>query len=158
MEELSEKEIMAARAANLERGKEMLEDPNRLAKVTAVYLRDQLKNFQGEHLSDEQMAVLVPLIRNAVFTYLKDYGEDYSGLACEESLADAVGYVSRGISPILRIQGLSSELIAEFMDIVDEFIYVPFKDFEMGSYLMAAYEVNVPVDWEDCVYNSFIRG
>ena len=47
-------------------------DLNFRAKAIAAYIRSNIEDFHAKHLSDEQMKELNPLIRNAVYTFLKD--------------------------------------------------------------------------------------
>lgn len=41
-----------------------------IAILIAAAIRNAMEDFHGKHLSDEQMAELNPIIRNAVFTTL----------------------------------------------------------------------------------------
>jgi hypothetical protein len=47
-------------------------DLNFRAKAIAAYIRSNIEDFHAKHLSDKQMKELNPLIRNAVYTFLKD--------------------------------------------------------------------------------------
>ena len=47
-------------------------DLNVKAKVIAAYIRENIEPFHIKYLSDEQMKELNPLIRNAIYTFLKD--------------------------------------------------------------------------------------
>jgi len=42
------------------------------AKAIAAYVRYNIEDFHHEHLTDAQMKELNPLIRNAIYTFLKD--------------------------------------------------------------------------------------
>lgn len=50
--------------------KHELEQISDQAMYIAMVVRNQLEDFHCEHLSDEQMAKLNPLIRNAIYTAL----------------------------------------------------------------------------------------
>lgn len=56
----------------------LLNDKNRIAKAIAVFIRNKIEDFHVKYLSDEQMRNLNPLIRNAVFTFLNDFGDEYT--------------------------------------------------------------------------------
>lgn len=47
-------------------------DLNFQAKVIASYVRENIEDFHCEHLNDAQMKELNPLIRNAIYTALRD--------------------------------------------------------------------------------------
>ena len=49
------------------------EDKDYLAKTIAAYVRMNIEDFHHEHLTDEQMKELNPLIRNAIYTFLEDW-------------------------------------------------------------------------------------
>lgn len=54
----------------------MLDESNNFfAKALAAYVRYNMEKFHAEHLSDEQMRELNPIIRNAIFTMLEDMTE-----------------------------------------------------------------------------------
>lgn len=44
------------------------------AKFVAMFVRNELEDFHVAHLSDQQMAELNPIIRNAVFSALDAWG------------------------------------------------------------------------------------
>ncbi len=48
-------------------------DNDYLAKTIAAYVRMNIEDFHHEHLTDEQMKELNPLIRNAIYTFLEDW-------------------------------------------------------------------------------------
>ena len=48
-------------------------DLNFKAKVIACYVRSNMEDFHCEHLKDSQMTEQNPLIRNAIYTALKDF-------------------------------------------------------------------------------------
>jgi ribosomal protein L37E len=54
---------------------EMMKDKNFKAKLIAMYVRNNIEDFHAEHLSDEQMRELNPLIRNAIYTAIVDIEE-----------------------------------------------------------------------------------
>lgn len=47
-------------------------DLNYRAKAIAAYIRLNMEDFHSEHLTNAQMKELNPLIRNAIYTFLKD--------------------------------------------------------------------------------------
>ena len=47
-------------------------DLNFKAKAIAAYIRMYMEDFHHNHLSDEQMKELNPIIRNAIYTFLVD--------------------------------------------------------------------------------------
>jgi hypothetical protein len=51
-------------------------DLNFRAKVIAAYVRCYMEDFHSKHLSDAQMKELNPIIRNAIYTFLKDDADD----------------------------------------------------------------------------------
>lgn len=54
-------------------------DNDYLAKTIAAYVRMNIEDFHHEHLTDEQMKELNPLIRNAIYTFLEDWSNgDFS--------------------------------------------------------------------------------
>lgn len=53
---------------------EKLNDPDFVAKLIAAYVRNNMEEFHGKHLSDGQMKELNPLIRDAIYTALLDIG------------------------------------------------------------------------------------
>lgn len=51
-------------------------DTNFLAKAIAAYVRLGMEDFHTTHLSDKQMRELNPIIRNSIYTFLKDYNDN----------------------------------------------------------------------------------
>lgn len=51
-------------------------DTNFMAKAIGAYVRLGMEDFHSEHLSDTQMKELNPIIRNSIYTFLKDYNDD----------------------------------------------------------------------------------
>lgn len=51
-------------------------DANFLAKAIGAYIRLGMEDFHSEHLSDTQMKELNPIIRNSIYTFIKDYNDD----------------------------------------------------------------------------------
>lgn len=57
-------------------------DLNFRAKAIAAYVRYNMEGFHTDHLSDEQMKELNPIIRNAIYTFLKDEeNNDFFGMS-----------------------------------------------------------------------------
>lgn len=50
----------------------IINDNNLFAKFLAIYVRNNMEDFHVEHLSDDQMRELNPIIRNSIFTALED--------------------------------------------------------------------------------------
>lgn len=58
-------------------------DLNHRAKAIAAYVRYCMEDFQVKNLSDEQMKELNPIIRNAIYTFLKDEDDgNFFSMAC----------------------------------------------------------------------------
>ena len=55
--------------------KRLKDNLNFKAEVIAAYIRYNMEDFHHEHLTDKQMKELNPIIRNAIFTFLKDEAE-----------------------------------------------------------------------------------
>jgi len=53
---------------------EKMENNNFVAKLIAAYIRNNIEGFHGKYLTDAQMKELNPLIRNAIYTALEDFG------------------------------------------------------------------------------------
>lgn len=49
---------------------------NFMAKAMAAYVRLGMEDFHSHNLSDSQMKELNPIIRNSIYTFLKDYNDD----------------------------------------------------------------------------------
>lgn len=70
--------------------KQLNDDINFKAKAIAAYVRCYMEDFHCEHLSNAQMKELNPIIRNAIYTFLKDEKEkDYFDISfmCRLNLA-----------------------------------------------------------------------
>ena len=62
-------------------------DLNHRAKAIAAYVRYCMEDFHVEHLSDKQMKELNPIIRNAIYTFLKDEADgNFFSMACLTAL------------------------------------------------------------------------
>lgn len=62
-------------------------DLNFRAKAIAAYVRYNMEDFHSEHLSNKQMKELNPIIRNAIYTFLKDDEDnDFFSMACLTSV------------------------------------------------------------------------
>ena len=58
-------------------------DINFKAKAIAAYVRYNMEDFHSKHLTNAQMKELNPLIRNAIFTFLKDEADgDSFDISC----------------------------------------------------------------------------
>lgn len=51
-------------------------DTNFMAKAMAAYVRLGMEDFHSHNLSDSQMKELNPIIRNSIYTFLKDYNDN----------------------------------------------------------------------------------
>lgn len=51
-------------------------DRNFMAKAMAAYIRLGMEDFHAHNLSDSQMKELNPIIRNSIYTFLKDYEDN----------------------------------------------------------------------------------
>ena len=98
---LSDKEKQQGMAALKELASAFIADKNKIAKAISAYLRNQLEDFHIEYLSDEQMRYLNPLIRNAIFSFLVDYGDDYSKISYTTELLCSK-YVECLTTPFLK--------------------------------------------------------
>lgn len=70
--------------------KDLSNNLNFKAKAIAAYVRYNIEDFHHKHLSDAQMKELNPLIRNAIYTFLKDEAERNSfeiSFMCKGNLA-----------------------------------------------------------------------
>ena len=70
--------------------KDLKNNLNFKAKAIAAYVRYNIEDFHHEHLTDAQMKELNPLIRNSIYTFLKDEAEGDSfdiSFMCKSNLA-----------------------------------------------------------------------
>lgn len=131
----------------------LLRDKNRIAKAIAMFIRNELEDFHVEYLSDEQMRDFNPLIRNAVFTFLNDCGDEYTLIASPSNVKLCARYILNNTISYLQEQGISSKGIDDFRRIINEKIGFPMLDLSTGGIMLAGYEyIYVPKYWEDCVY------
>lgn len=135
--------------------KSLILDKNRLAKAIAYYIRNAIEDFHVEYLSDEQMRQLNPLIRNAIYSFLIDYGDDYTNIgkiSCEEQCSERIKRVS---TKFLTDSNLPNEAIDQYSSIIDDNIGLPLTDIANGAGMLAGYDlIYVPKYWEDCEYLS----
>ncbi len=62
--------------------RKLCDDLNYRAKSIAAYVRCFMEDFHCKHLTDAQMKELNPIIRNAIYTFLKDYADgDFFGIS-----------------------------------------------------------------------------
>lgn len=140
------------------KGKELIGNQNQLAKSIAAYLRNQIEDFHVAHLSDNEMKELNPLIRNAIFSYLLDYGNDYLYIGSDKSIIQSLEYIYNNTFKYLNDKGLSDKDLDKFYMIIKEGLTITLKDLEMGAIMLAGYSIlYVPSYWEDCIYNSLLR-
>lgn len=136
----------------------MISDKNRIAKAIAVYLRNKIENFHVKYLSDDQMRVLNPLIRNAIYTFLIDFGEHYKKIILPVNEKKIVDYVINNTAPYLSSQKLQPKAITSYKRLIKTEIGLPLMDLSNGGQLLAGYEwLYVPDYWEDCVYTPELK-
>ncbi|MCM1140959.1 MAG: hypothetical protein NC453_20505 [Muribaculum sp.] len=131
---------------------EFIGDKNKIAKAIAVYLRNQIEDFHVKYLSDEQMRELNPLIRNAVFSFLMDYGSEYSIISSLENEEQCSEYIETLTNPFLK-QALTNNCVHKFNKLISDSIGLPLMDLANGALMLAGYNMfYVPSYWEDCEY------
>lgn len=142
-------------------GREMLEkiastllnDKNRIAKAIAMFIRHKIEDFHVEYFSDKQMRNLNPLIRNAIFTFLNDFGDEYTLISSPSNEKLCAKYILNNTISYLQEQSVPSKGINEFRKVINEEIGIPILDLSNGGMMLAVYEnFFVPQYWEDCVY------
>lgn len=151
---ISSEERLKGQKALSDMANSMITDKNRVAKAIAVFVRNKIEDFHVKYLSDEQMRLLNPLIRNSVYSFLIDFGNDYSQVATPVSIRNCSDYIINNIAPFLMAQGLTTKTINIFTKIIRKEIDLPLIDLSNGGQMLAGYEwMYVPDYWEDCVYN-----
>lgn len=152
---LSSEEKEQGRATLSNKASSMITDKNRIAKAIAVYLRNKIEDFHVKYLSDDQMRVLNPLIRNAVYSFLIDFGEHYKEIILPVNAQTIVDYVQKNTVPYLSSQKIPPKAITSYKSLIKTEIGLPLMDLSNGGQLLAGYEwFYVPDYWEDCVYIS----
>lgn len=130
----------------------LIADTNKVAKAISAYLRNQIEDYHVEHLSDEQMRNLNPLIRNAIFSFLVDYGDDYSIISSPVNEKLCSKYIETLTNPFLK-QALTDNYVQKFNNLISENIGLPLTDLANGAMMLAGYNMfYVPSYWEDCEY------
>ena len=138
-EENSGKNMLASMAL------ELLTNKNRIAKAI-------------EFTSDSQMQEINPLIRNAVFSFLYEYGSDYSSIATLPNEKLCSKYILNNTIPYLKSQSIPEHGIKQFKKAIIDAIGLPFTDLANGGLMLAGYEwLYVPKYWEDCVYCNRLK-
>lgn len=151
--DISSNEMERAQTVLSNMAKDLLSDRNLLSKSIAVYLRNQLENFHVRYLSDEQMKYLNPLIRNAIFSFLTDFGNDYASANNPKFIGMVAHYIIKGTSDFIHNQNLTNSAIKKFQSIIRRQIEIPCIDLSRGAQMLAGYAFfYVPEYWEDCVY------
>lgn len=131
----------------------MLNDKNRIAKAIAVFIRNKMENFHMKYVSDVQMRNLNPLIRNAIFTFLCDYGNNYASIATSSNESLCSEYILKNTFTYLQKQEIPVQGIKEFKTIITNEVGIPLKDLSKGGIMLIIYEQTyVPDYWEDCIY------
>lgn len=141
----------------LEKGKQLINDKNNLAKSIAVYIRNKMEDIHADHLFDDNMKTLNPLIRNAIFSFLIDYKNENANINNVELRTYACEYIQKNTISFFRELRISDKVIDEFYVIIKDCVSDTFLDIEMGAVMLAGYSmIYLPSYWEDCVYNASI--
>lgn len=144
--------------AMVNKASEMLNDKNRIAKAIAALIRNQIEDFHVNYVSDNQMLNLNPLIRNAIFTFLCDYGNDYASIATSSNESLCSEYILKDTLKYLHEQKIPAQVIKEFKTIITNAVGIPLKDLSNGGIMLIVYEqIYVPGYWEDCIYCSNLK-
>ena len=140
-----------------EKGNQLINDKNNLAKSIAVYIRNSIEDIHVDYLSDDDMRRLNSLIRNAIFSFLIDYRYENVNINNTELRTYACEYIQKNTIDHFRALRISDKVIAEFYVIIKDCIADTFLDIEKGATMLAGYSmIYVPSYWEDCVYNTSI--
>lgn len=149
----SEEERSQGLEALQEMAASMTQDKNRIAKAAAAYLRNQIEDFHVRYLSDEQMKSLNPLIRGAIYSFLVDFGDNYSKISSKSNITKCAEYILSLTIDFLRKESVPESQIKEFAEVIIDQSAVPLIDLAKGGGMLAGYEwMYVPKYWEDCVY------
>ncbi|MDE6670169.1 MAG: hypothetical protein K2K26_10880 [Muribaculaceae bacterium] len=105
---------------------ELLTNKNRIAKAISAFIRNKIEDFHVEFTSDSQMSEINPLIRNAVFTFLYEYGSDYASIATLPNERLCSEYILNNTIPYLKKQGIPEHGIKQFKKIIIDTIGLPF--------------------------------
>lgn len=137
---------------------DMLNNKNRVAKAIAAYIRNQIENFHVRYVSDNQMRNINPLIRNAIYTFLCDYGNEYTSIATLSNEKLCGEYIFKNTLTYLQEQKIPAQGIKEFKTLIMNSVGIPLKDLSKGCVILVGYElIYVPDYWEDCVYCNNLR-
>lgn len=151
----SQEEKENAHAILSDIARSLIEDKNRIAKAIAYYIRNAIEDFHVEYLSDDQMRQLNPLIRNAIYSFIVDYGDNFKGIgkpSCEKQCSERIMQAS---IKFLKDSRLPNKAISQFKSIIDKNIGLPLTDLANGAGMLAGYDlIFVPKYWEDCQYLS----
>lgn len=131
---------------------DFMKDKNKIAKAIAAYLRNKIEGFHVAYLSDEQMRELNTLIRDAVFSFLIDFGDDYSKISSPKNEKKCYKYIESLTTPFLK-QTFNDKIIKKFNDIISEYYWIALADLANGALMLTLhYMFFVPTYWEDCEY------
>ena len=131
----------------------MTQDKNRIAKAAAAFLRNQIEDFHVRYLSDDQMKSLNPLIRGAIYSFLVDFGDNYTKISSKSNINKCADYILSLTIDFLRKESFPESKIKEFAEVIIDQKAVPLLDLAKGGGLVVGYEwLYVPKYWEDCVY------
>ena len=131
----------------------MTQDKNRIAKAAAAFLRNQIEDFHVCYLSDDQMKSLNPLIRGAIYSFLVDFGDNYTKISSKSNINKCADYILSLTIDFLRKESFPESQIKEFAEVIIDQTAVPLLDLAKGGGMLVGYEwLYVPKYWEDCVY------
>ena len=131
----------------------MTQDKNRIAKAAAAFLRNKIEDFHVRYLSDDQMKSLNPLIRGAIYSFLVDFGDNYTKISSKSNINKCADYILSLTIDFLRKESFPESQIKEFAEVIIDQTAVPLLDLAKGGGMLVGYEwLYVPKYWEDCVY------
>ena len=131
----------------------MTQDKNRIAKAAAAFLRNKIEDFHVRYLSDDQMQSLNPLIRGAIYSFLVDFGDNYTKISSKSNINKCADYILSLTIDFLRKESFPESQIKEFAEVIIDQTAVPLLDLAKGGGMLVGYEwLYVPKYWEDCVY------
>ena len=131
----------------------MTQDKNRIAKAAAAFIRNQIEDFHVRYLSDDQMKSLNPLIRGAIYSFLVDFGDNYTKISSKSNINKCADYILSLTIDFLRKESFPESQIKEFAEVIIDQTAVPLLDLAKGGGMLVGYEwLYVPKYWEDCVY------
>lgn len=132
-------------------------DKNRIAKAIGVYLRNKLE-VMHDRITDDQMKELNIRIRNAIFSFLTDYGNDYTNINSPIYEDECGNYILTNTIPYLEAINFSVDNINEYGNIIVDYVGILLEDLSKDGLTLLFHEnFFVPVYWEDCVYVPHLK-